>query len=1163
MEKKNLTKTVVGFGITAAAFALTPNATALAAEVPPSGDANDEVVAVTTIMQEEKVNDKLIDQPAPVVEDIQSIEHQTSPSESELEDLTESSNDVTEGIEESNSEGTEAPLVDPEIPTDSSNEVIEDTLEENVDKTEETDTTDKETVNLDENSTIDESITEETVSKEDFPTESDQTVEEKGYEEKLTDAQDNSTSTSETPKAEEKKDPLSNINSKQDFASYLLNLSQTNTANSLKENTKADVLAIFDKYFKDYADFERYLNTKDEFNPDGSLTDATQERVLTMLNFIRELNGLKPVTLDKNNSTTAQKGLEFLNKNDLMIDHNAAAGKDDVAHNGLNNSNLALSFSGNSVKELLGFFLDNDSSHNWNNAGHRHWLLSPELNSIGVASVVATGKYKGTQYFAIYIGDYSYKAPHPDYIFYPGNGLFPTEILDTDFNLPHSIMLGDKYLNRGNTIPNYRDLDITITLGNGQTLKLPFGEEGQVDCYNVGVEVLGGGKSTIILKFSDEIWKLIKQYGYTVTIKGLTIDGKPADPLVLNAKYFSLKDAYNERANAKDVITGINGLKDPSQVTLEDKDTIINLYQKYQNLTDDQKQYVTAEQTQKLTDAYNKIQELIKAQEENQKAADAVSEKINGIGEVTLDSEQAITDARTAYNDLTDDQKALVSSETLKKLDDAEKRLTELKEEQRLNQEAADHVSGLINALPENITLENKSAVEEAKQAYDNLTEVQKALVSDITVQKLNVAKAEIERLEKIESDRAAAQTVIDKITALPGQITLDDEQAIIDAETALNALTADQKGYVDSELIKKLTDARDTLEILKLQQMEDQAAAQKVTDLVANYDGKELTIEDVAGVEQLLNMYKALTPEQKAYLTSETVDKIGSLETKINEIKEAHAHDVEMAQKAQDLINAIPDTVTLDSEEAILAAQSAYDNLTETQKSLIPGEALSKLNNAQERLAILKAEKADQEAAQLVTDAIAALPSDITTQDRTAIEEARKAYDALTDAQKQYISKESLSKLEKAESDLQVLVDQDTAQKVVDQIANLPSQVTSENRQQFVDAIDAYNALSDAQKKLVPEDRYAQLILAQSKLEKFDQDNNSSINPPTGNIVVDGDKVYAVDGDHNILDERSISGNPNTGSNYQDGLLAAVLALTGLGGAMFIGKKRSDNKEN
>ena len=1125
MEKKNLTKTVVGFGITAATLALSPNV--LAAEVPTSGDTNNEIVTVTTTVQEtvqeNEVNDKQIDQAAPIVEDIQ----QRSLPESE--DLTEETKEDA------------------------------DVQEEAIEKTSE--------------------------------------------------------------------DANEEIQTKEDFTKSLYSLSATNTASSLNENTKADVLEVFDKYFKDYADFERYLNTKDEFNSDGSLTDATQERVLTMLNFIRELNGLKPVTLDKNNSTTAQKGLEFLNKNDLMIDHNAAAGKDDVAHNGLNNSNLALSFSGNSVKELLGFFLDNDSSHNWNNAGHRHWLLSPELNSIGVASVVATGKYKGTQYFAIYIGDYSYKAPHPDYIFYPGNGLFPTEILDTDFNMPHSIMLGDKYLNRSNTIPNYRNLDITVTLGNGQTLKLTYGEEGvpKSNCYTVGVEVLGGGRSTIILQFSNEIWNLIKQYGYTVTIKGLTIDGKPADPLVLNAKYFSLKDAYNERANAKDVITGINGLKDPSQVTLEDKDTIINLYQKYQNLTDDQKQYVTAEQTQKLTDAYNKIQELIKAQEENQKAADAVSEKINGIGEVTLDSEQAITDARTAYNALTDDQKALVSSETLKKLDDAEKRLTELKEEQRLNQEAADHVSGLINALPENITLENKSAVEEAKQAYDNLTEAQKALVSDIAVQKLNVVQAEIERLEKIESDKAAAQTVIDKITALPEQITLDDEQAIIDAETALNALTADQKGYVDSELIKKLTDARDTLEILKLQQMENQAAAQKVTDLVANYDGKELTIEDVAGVEQLLNMYKALTPEQKAYLTSETVDKIGSLETKINEIKEAHAHDVEMAQKAQDLINAIPDTVTLDSEEAILAAQSAYDNLTQTQKSLIPGEALSKLNNAQERLAILKAEKADQEAAKLVTDAITALPSDITTQDRTAIEEARKAYDALTDAQKQYvskenlsklekaesdliiavdkeaaqividkitalpdevtladkdaikqakdaynaltdaqkqyISKESLSKLEKAESDLQVLVDQDTAQKVVDQIANLPSQVTSENRQQFVDTIDAYNALSDAQKKLIPDDRYAQLVLAQNKLEKFDQENNPSVTPPAGDIVVDGDKVYTVDGNNNVLNERTISGNPNTGGDYQDGLLAAVLALTGLGGAMLVGKKRKDAK--
>lgn len=60
-------------------------------------------------------------------------------------------------------------------------------------------------------------------------------------------------------------------------------------------------------------------------------------------------------------------------------------------------------------------------------------------------------------------------------------------------------------------------------------------------------------------------------------------------------------------------------------------------------------------------------------------AADAVIAKINAIGEVTLEKETAITEARSAYDALTATQKGLVSEEVLKKLADAETALAGLK----------------------------------------------------------------------------------------------------------------------------------------------------------------------------------------------------------------------------------------------------------------------------------------------------------------------------------------------------------------------------------------------------------------------------------------------------------------------------------------------------
>ena len=47
-----------------------------------------------------------------------------------------------------------------------------------------------------------------------------------------------------------------------------------------------------------------------------------------------------------------------------------------------------------------------------------------------------------------------------------------------------------------------------------------------------------------------------------------------------------------------------------------------------------------------------------------------------------------------------------------------------------------------------------------------------------------------------------------------------------------------------------------------------------------------------------------------------------------------------------------------------------------------------------------------------------------ITLESKAAIEAARKAYDALTDAQKKLVSKETLAKLEKAEEELKKLED-------------------------------------------------------------------------------------------------------------------------------------------
>ena len=90
---------------------------------------------------------------------------------------------------------------------------------------------------------------------------------------------------------------------------------------------------------------------------------------------------------------------------------------------------------------------------------------------------------------------------------------------------------------------------------------------------------------------------------------------------------------------------------------------------------------LTSEQQAQIPEATrNKLIEAEKAYQAilDQKATNEAIQKINAIGEVTKDSGAAIKAARDAYDALTDEQKALVPADKLKKLTDAEAKYADL-----------------------------------------------------------------------------------------------------------------------------------------------------------------------------------------------------------------------------------------------------------------------------------------------------------------------------------------------------------------------------------------------------------------------------------------------------------------------------------------------------
>ncbi len=159
----------------------------------------------------------------------------------------------------------------------------------------------------------------------------------------------------------------------------------------------------------------------------------------------------------------------------------------------------------------------------------------------------------------------------------------------------------------------------------------------------------------------------------------------------------------------------------------------------YNNLSATDKAKVT--KLSVLEAAEKKYSELKKAND--QEKADTVIGLINKIDKkVTKDSKKSIEAARTAYDKLTAEQKALVTN--YKKLTDAETALAKLTASDK-DKEKAQEVMDLIDKLG-TITLESEKDIEAARNAYDKLTDLQKLLVENYDV--LEQAEAKLAALK-------------------------------------------------------------------------------------------------------------------------------------------------------------------------------------------------------------------------------------------------------------------------------------------------------------------------------------------------------------------------------------------------------------------------------
>ena len=301
----------------------------------------------------------------------------------------------------------------------------------------------------------------------------------------------------------------------------------------------------------------------------------------------------------------------------------------------------------------------------------------------------------------------------------------------------------------------------------------------------------------------------------------------------------------------------------------------------YNALTDAQKALVT--NLEVLTTAettYGNLKAAAEKAAADKEAADAVIGKITAIGEVayTPDCKALIEAAREAYTALTEEQKALVNNyEVLTTAETTYANLKAAAQQAADDQEAANEVIGKINAIGEVAYTEAcKALIDAAREAYDALTDAQKALVTNLET--LTTAEATYANLkaaaEKAAADQAAAGDVIDKIVAIGEVAYTEDSKALIEAaRNAYDALTADQKALVTNYEV--LTTAETTYANLKAAAEKAAADKEAADDVI----GKITAIGEVAYTEACKNLidaarnaYTALTEDQKALVTNLSV---------------------------------------------------------------------------------------------------------------------------------------------------------------------------------------------------------------------------------------------------------------------------------------------------
>ncbi|WP_414733274.1 DUF4430 domain-containing protein [Acetobacterium carbinolicum] len=567
-----------------------------------------------------------------------------------------------------------------------------------------------------------------------------------------------------------------------------------------------------------------------------------------------------------------------------------------------------------------------------------------------------------------------------------------------------------------------------------------------------------------------------------------------------------------DQVEAQKVINKIEGLPATNKLVSSNKQQVEEAWNAYTALNDLQKKLVKNIET--LIAAKDRIAELEKTKAD-QAAAKKVTDQINALGTITKWEQKAsIESARTEYNKLTSDQKALVSSDTLKILTNAETAIEKLKPN-----------NGSITIDVERFTIGQGFYVEPVIVSIEEGETARQALEKLLGADNL---VGDVGYLRAVKGADNGTATIPDYIVSKIG----GDNSAVANAYSSRYGGDIlgefDYSKYSGWYYLVNNSAPNVGMDAYTLNDGDVMRLAFTYwgtgSDITGIEYGTNKVLVNIANKDSLLKAIAAVNANKSTYLSDAGIKT--AYDTAMTVVQDMTATfkatndaaialnkavansaktDQEIAKKVSDQIDALPvvTKLALTDKDAVTAARIGYDALTATQKAFVTN--FSTLAAAEAKIAELEKEAtevANKAAAKAVTDKIAALPSGtaLLLGEKADVVAARIAYNALTETQKALVTNLSAlilaeTRIAELEAETPVVKDIKTGIEAI----GLPAGTAIKVGDESADTDKTGEALKSAKKQGIKDAKIISLYaikpdMSDTELEKFNNDATSYV---------------------------------------------------------------------